>query len=494
MRVVGVYRSGEVGAIQDFGGGENFGEGRKRFRERLHPMTRIEGRGSRGKVGWKGGSRLRQMMGRMGGMKGWRGSGWSVNGWRAAIWLAALLTAVQACGYSVLTHEQLVDLAWNDSIRPLLLARFPGTTDEQLKEAHAYAYGGSAIQDMGYYPFGKEFFSDLTHYVRSGDFVAWMLTHARTVDEYAFAIGALSHYLGDSIGHAEAINPATAMEFPRLRERFGRSVTYDESPHGHIRTEFAFDVGELSAGALAPPGYLRSIGLRVPRKFLEEAFASVYGFDVHELWGHSHSAVRSYRSAVRRFIPAFAEAEVVLHRRHFPAPVEDEAHRIFAERVARTNDERKWTGKNRGPGVKAHLLAGVVLLAPKIGPISDLAIKIPNPNTQELYLRSVNHTGDRLRELLEQFHSDPRGEVRLANIDLDKGDHVKRGDYALADKTYAHLLARLTSRSTAGPARAIPGDVKENILEYYGAGTGTESARVKKRLESLKGMRVGEAN
>ena len=120
------------------------------------------------------------------------------------------LCASQGVAYSVLTHEELVDLAWNDSIRPLLLDRFPGASDAQLREAHAFAYGGSAIQDMGYYPFGKQFFSDLTHYVRTGDFVARMLRDAKTINEYAFAIGALSHYLGDTLGHSEAINPATA--------------------------------------------------------------------------------------------------------------------------------------------------------------------------------------------------------------------------------------------------------------------------------------------
>ena len=121
----------------------------------------------------------------------------------------ASCSAIMPAAYSVLTHEELIDLAWNDSIRPLLLARFPGATEDQLREAHAYAYGGCAIQDMGYYPFGKKFFSNLTHYVRTGDFIAWLFRNARTIDEYAFAIGALSHYLGDSIGHSQAINPAT---------------------------------------------------------------------------------------------------------------------------------------------------------------------------------------------------------------------------------------------------------------------------------------------
>jgi hypothetical protein len=402
--------------------------------------------------------------------------------------LAALFFSLNAAAYSVLTHEELIDLAWNDSIRPMLLKKFPGTTETQLLEAHAYAYGGCAIQDMGYYPFGKRFFSDLTHYVRTGDFVAWMLTNARTPDEYAFAIGALSHYLGDTIGHSRAINPATAVEFPKLEKEFGPSVTYDESPHGHIRTEFAFDVGELANHDFAPPAYLRFVGFKVPRKFLEQAFIHTYGFDVHEITGPAHPALRSYRTSVRSFIPAFAQAEVVLHRHKFPAKSNSEAYKIFTERVARTNYDRHWKHAYRGPGVKAHLLAILIFIIPKIGAISDLAIKIPNAETQEWYLSSVNHTADEFHRLLHQLAEDGKDPVRLANIDLDTGDHVKRGDYFLADETYAHLLARLTSK----PDRQIPADVRQNIFEYYShPGTGDDSmAQIEKQLVTLRTMKA----
>src|SRR5882672_7490686 len=94
-------------------------------------------------------------------------------------------------GYSVLTHEQVVDLMWNDQLQPLLLKRFPNATEQDLQKAHAYAYGGCVLQDMGYYPFGNRFFSDLVHYVRSGDFVEALLQDSADLNEYAFALGAL---------------------------------------------------------------------------------------------------------------------------------------------------------------------------------------------------------------------------------------------------------------------------------------------------------------
>ena len=400
--------------------------------------------------------------------------------------LTAIFCMPSASAYSVLTHEELIDLAWNGSIRPLLLARFPGATEEQLREAHAYAYGGSAIQDIGYYPFGKQFFSNLTHYVRSGDFIRWLLSNARTMDEYAFAIGALSHYLGDSIGHSEAINPATAVEFPDLKHKFGPSVTYDESPHAHIRTEFAFDIDELSDTAFAPPAYLRFIGFKVPRKFLEQAFINTYGFDIHELFGRTRPALRSYRTSVRSFIPAFAEAELVLHRHQFPPDPDDEAHRIFAARVARTNYERHWAHTFRGPGIRAHLLAALVFIIPKIGAASDLAIKIPKSGTEEWYLRSVNSTVDAFRGMLHEMATASGMPLTLPNLDLDTGKYVKLGDYPLTDQTYAALLDRITSK----PDRIIPEDLKQNIMGYYARlETSTKPAQqITRHLSVLKGM------
>jgi len=408
-----------------------------------------------------------------------------------AVLLALMLWAAHTTAYSVLTHEELIDLAWNDSIRPLLLKRFPGATEEQLLVAHAYAYGGSAILDMGYYPFGKQFFSNLTHYVRSGDFIAWLFRHAKTIDEYAFAIGALSHYLGDSIGHADAINPATALAFPKLARKYGPVVTYDESPHGHIRTEFAFDVQELANEEFAPPSYLRFIGLKVPRKFLERAFINNYGFDIHELLGRARPALRSYRTSVRTFIPSFAEAEVVLHGSKFPAPPEeDETYRKFTEQVARTNYERKWNHPYGGPGFKAHLLAVVVFLVPKVGSASDLAIKIPTPQTQDWYWRSVNRTVDEFRKVLRGLGTDSDGAPVLTNIDLDTGDRVKLGDYRRADQTYKLLLDRLTSK----PEQVIPRTLKQNIIDYYAAGRGFDSEKhIRERLKVLAEMKSTDA-
>jgi len=199
---------------------------------------------------------------------------------RAAILLVLVLPMAvpkPAAAYSLLTHEQLIDLTWDDSIVPLLLSRYPGLTQEQLDEARAYAYGGCIIQDIGYYPAGDRLFSDLTHYVRSGDFVVNLFRNAKNADELAFAIGALSHYAGDSIGHSLATNLAVPTEFPKLRKKYGGAVSYAEGKHQHVQVEFAFDINEISHHHMAPLHYLRHIGLKVPMKQLALAYYQTYG-------------------------------------------------------------------------------------------------------------------------------------------------------------------------------------------------------------------------
>lgn len=377
--------------------------------------------------------------------------------------LAIIALPASSPAYSVLTHEELIDLAWEDNIRPLLLARYPGISPAALNEAHAYAYGGSAIQDMGYYPFGKQFFSNLTHYVRTGDFIAALFRNAHNANELAFAIGALSHYLGDNTGHSECINPATAIEFPKLERKYGEIVTYDESPHGHVRTEFAFDIDQLSHHRLAPAAYLRHIGLKVPRALVERAFYETYGLPLNEVLGPEIPAIRSYRSSVRSFIPRFAHAEDVLHGSHFPQDVDDAAFEQFARDVQNADYQRHWNGSRKDAGFFTHVVAWFIVIVPKIGVVSDLAIRGPNKQTEQLYVRSVNDTMSQFRDVLQKLYQQPDAPIVLANRDLDTGNLVRPGSYALTDETYAVLLQKITAK----PDRHVPFGIRRDLLAFY---------------------------
>ena len=405
------------------------------------------------------------------------------SAWRRRL-IALLLCATPrpATPYSVLTHEQLVDLSWRDLIEPVLVARFPGTTRDQLLRAHAYAYGGCAIQDLGYYPFGKPFFSDLTHYVRSGDFIANLLRDAQTVDEYAFALGALSHYVGDNIGHKDAINRAVALAFPKLAQKHGGSVAYGQGPHQHVRAEFAFDIGQLSKHRLAPAAYLEYVGLKVSRSLLDRAIVETYGLERGEVLGQARPAIRSYRAAVRTFLPRFAYAESSIHGDEFPPDTPNPAFEIYSDRLARAEFEKTWNPFRRRAGIKTHLVALFVRFVPKIGAASDLAICIPTPETEDLYIRSMNRSVDAYRNFLQRLKDSPRGPLDLANRDLDTGDLTQPGVYPLTDKTYAKLLHQLTRTR----AHAVPVDVRNNILAYYASPAAPKNKRIQTDLDLLR--------
>jgi hypothetical protein len=376
-----------------------------------------------------------------------------------------LLGAASVCsGYSVLTHQAIIDLAWNDSIRPLLLSRYPRTTEEQLALAHAYAYGGCAIQDAGYYPFGNQFFSDLAHYVRSGDFVSSLFRNARDVNEYAFAIGALSHYLGDSIGHAEAINPATAIAFPKLEKKYGSIVTYEDAPRPYVATEFSFDVDQIAQDRFAPDAYLRYIGLKVPRELLERAFYETYGLRVTTVLGKTtRAAIRSYRGSIRSFIPTFAKAEVVIHRGEFPKDDASPALEAFTRRLQDAPYRPAWSDRYRAPSFGEHVLAVVIRGLPPVGPVIFLKFRGPNAEAEQLYIHSVNRTLSLYGARLDRLRLLPELPPALPNRDLDTGDWTRPGAYALTDQTYARLLHKITSK----PDALVPPGLQRDVQNYY---------------------------
>jgi hypothetical protein len=379
--------------------------------------------------------------------------------WLTAI-LLLLLSPPQAPAYSLLTHEQLIDLTWKSSIRPALLARYPHLTEDQILEAHAYAYGGCAIQDLGYYPTGDRFFSDLTHYVRAGDFVAALFRNAHNANELAFAIGALSHYVGDTIGHPLATNRAVPIEFPSLAARYGPLVNYGESPHAHVRTEFAFDVDGISKHRFAPAAYLKHIGLAVPTRQLATAYFETYGLGADYGSRRNRVTLRGYRFAVRTLLPRVAYAENLLHRHSFPPDIPGHETDHLQAQLAQADFENGWDQYRVDAGLGTHLLAAVLFILPKVGPLSCLSIKGPTQQGEADYIRSLNLAIPELRRQIARMAS---GNRLLPDKDLDTGAPVSPGGYPLTDSTYAQLLRRLASM----PTNPVPPGLKADILAYY---------------------------
>jgi hypothetical protein len=377
----------------------------------------------------------------------------------ATLLLVLLAVPQPTCAYSVLTHEQLIDLTWTDSIQLLLLRRYPKLTLAQLREARAYAYGGCVIQDLGYYPMGKPLFSDLLHYVRTGDFIRALFRDAKSPDDVAFAIGALSHYLGDTIGHAESINLAVGTEFPALAAKYGPNVNFAEGEHQHVRAEFAFDINEIAKHRLAPEAYLNHIGFAIPVPLLTRAFYDTYGLDLAKVLGHQRPTLQGYRYSVRTLLPRVAYAETLLHQKSMPPDTPSPALNQLNWQIATLATQDHWDSYRSNAGLGTHLLAGFIFILPKVGSLSDLSLRGPTPTTEQDYVNSLVHTVDVFCQMLAHA-STTSG---ITNLDLDTGDAIRPGTYRLCDETYANLLHQIA----LAPATPIPFGLKRDLLAYF---------------------------
>jgi len=377
----------------------------------------------------------------------------------AAIVLLLLICGGGLFAYSVLTHEEIVDLLWTDEIQPLLLLRFPNLSAEQLREAHAYAYGGSVIQDLGYYPFGNKDFSNLTHYVRSGDFVRELIIESRDANEYAFALGALSHYASDIAGHP-AINQSVAIAYPKLRAKYGGSVRYAQDKSAHLKTEFGFDTLQVSKNRYAPSQYHDFIGFEVSMPLLERVFPVVYGLELKDVLKHEDLAIGSYRFSISRVIPQMTQVALKTHKKDLIREEPTFAKQKFLYRLSRSDYEREWGKTYTKPGLGTRILAAFFRFLPKIGPLKGMGFNNPTPQTEDLYIKSINTTTDQYRALLEEVRS---GKLVLLNRDLDSGEVTKAAEYSLADESYAALLAELS----ANQFNLTSPQLRGNILDFY---------------------------
>src|SRR5215475_2880578 len=375
----------------------------------------------------------------------------------------AICTAVfcpYVSAYSVLTHEQVVDLAWEGTLQPMLLEKYPQSTPEDIRRAHAFAYGGSLVQDMGYYPFGKKYFSDLLHYVRTGDFVEVLFEEAHDINEYAFALGALAHYSSDNIGHP-VVNKVVAIEFPKLRAKHGDEVTYADDPKAHIRTEFGFDMAQVAKNRYTSDRYHDFVGFEVATPLLERAFQKTYALSLDEaLGGDEELAINSFRRAVSKFVPEMTRVALLKRKAQLVKESPNFDKRKFLYRLSRSNFEKEWGKGYRRPGFRERILAFLLRIIPKVGPFSALAFKVPSTQAEDMYIKSVNATLDNYHRLLAEVR---RGNIDLDDTDCDTGRSTKPGEYSLADKTYAHLLKDLATKSYLQPSP----ELRANVLAFY---------------------------
>jgi hypothetical protein len=378
-----------------------------------------------------------------------------------ARWIVLPLLATQAVhGYSVLTHEAIVDSMWDTSLKKLLLKRFPASTPEELEKAHSYVYGGCIVQDMGYYPFSSKFFSDLTHYVRSGDFVAALITESNDIDEYAFALGALAHYAADNSGHRMATNVAVPLLYPELRTKYGKTVTYWDSPISHLRTEFGFDVLQVAQGRYAPAQYHSFIGFEVSKPVLERAFHDTYGVEMKDVFGALDLALGSFRYSVSSIIPEMTRVAWQLRKETFIKEIPGVTRKKFLYTLSRSSYRKEWGKGYRQPGFGTRFVAFLLRVVPKIGPFRSLAFREPTPEVEKLFMASFNATVDNYRAMLAQVDSGP---LEMINTNLDLGTPAEGAPYDGTELTYGKLVDTLAKHKFGG----LSAELRENILDYY---------------------------
>ena len=369
-----------------------------------------------------------------------------------------VLATCPSPAYSVLTHEQIVDFLWNSDIKPILRERFPNTTPEEFQRAHAFAYGGCLIQDMGYFPGGNKFYSDLVHYVRSGDFVHDMILESRDVYELAFALGALAHYVSDITGHP-AVNHAVAMRFPKLRKKYGDEVTYADDRSSHVQTEFGFDVLEVAKQRYTSQAFHDFIGFEVARDLLDRSFFNVYGLQLKDVLSDEDRAIGSFRHGVSVWLPRLTQVALITKKKDLES-LPNFNPRTFRFILKRAEYEKEWGSNYYRPGFFSRFLAVIVKIVPKVGPFRALDIKPPNPETEKMYIASVERTVDAYRNAL---HSAGEKDTALADQDLDTGNPTTPGEYKLADRAYARLVKRLSKENFA----TMPPPLRQNVLAFY---------------------------
>jgi Zinc dependent phospholipase C len=383
---------------------------------------------------------------------------------KIAAWLAVFLWIIfwpaTASAYSVLSHEAIIDSAWNTDIKPLLLKRFPDATADELREAHGYAYGGAIIQDMGYYPHGSIFFSDLAHYVRSGDFVVALLHDAKDLNEYAFALGAMAHYVADTDGHRIGVNRAVPILYPMLRKKHGDFVTYEDDPLAHVKTEFGFDVLEVAKERYAPESYHDFIGFHVAAPLLEQAFRETYGLDLRSVLQNEDKVIGSYRRDVSGLIPTATRVAWALKKKEIKKDVPGITRRTFLYNLSRSSYEREWGKEYQPPSFSDRFLAFLYRLLPKFGPLRVLQLRTPTPETERMFEASFNATMDRYRQLLKE---QGEGSLKLPNSNFDVGEPTPPGQYRLNDETHAKLLDKLAKQNFAD----MRPELRAELLDFF---------------------------
>jgi hypothetical protein len=375
---------------------------------------------------------------------------------RLLLIILILKSPLPSTAFALLSHEAIIDATWEKTIKPLLKNKYPSVTEEQLKEAHAYLYGGSLIPDIGYYPFGSKLFTHLLHYVRSGDFINTVLTEAQNVNEYAFGLGLLCHYNADKYGHAEGTNLAVPVLFPKAKDKCGDTIVYECDRTKHIRTEFGFDVLQTAKGNYESKAKHDFIGFKMSEPVLERAFLKTYGIELKEVFTSFTLAVETFRFAVKQMIPELTKCAWKV-RKSFITKINPLAEQAkYTEKM-----DRKSYNKEFGrPHLKSSFFSLVISILPKIGPLRRLKFKEPDEQAEKIFDKSfesiISHYSSTLKKLEEE-------KLKIDNVNFDSGKKTTPGEYRIADETYYKLLKKQKRKKFEN----LDDGLRTNLIAYF---------------------------
>jgi hypothetical protein len=359
--------------------------------------------------------------------------------------LVALIGASPATshGFSVLAHQAVVDRSWDATLAPALQRRFPGGDPVR---ARSFAYGGSHVADLGYFPFGSKLFTELLHYVRTGDFVANLLAAARDADEYAFALGALAHYVAD----------------PKLGKKFGERVTYADDAASHLQTEFRFDVFQMARTRGSHDLFHHALQFEVATRVLDAAMAQTYGLRLGDLFASPEVAILTYRYAFRGLIHEATGIAWEIYRADIQALDPQATPAGFVYDLSREDFETEFGKVAAEPGYFAKAFAWLTMLVPNVGPFKRTVFKPLPPAAREQYAAALDHAVARYRAMVASLGS--RGAVDLPAQNLDTATPTRFGDYSPADEAYAGLVAALAAKADG---TAAPSALRADLRRFY---------------------------
>jgi Zinc dependent phospholipase C len=347
------------------------------------------------------------------------------------------------------------------NLKPALLAKYPASTPAELKKAHAYAYGGCLMPDMGYMPFGNPYFTDLLHYVRTGDFVSELINESKNINQYAFALGALSHYMADEYGHSLATNKTVPIIFPDLQKKFGNTITYGDDHTSHSRTEFGYDVIQTAQGHYATIAYHDFIGFSMDSTLLANAFMKIYGEQLSVVFPDYSSTINTFRWGVRDMFPAIIHRAWHLKKNEIIANNHSASRSRFRYHMSRRTFNKEFGDNYTKPSFKARVIAFILEILPKIGPLRRLKFKDPGPEGEKLFNASIDSILVHYTLALQQVS---HHKAALKNIDYDTGMPTTIHEYELTDKTYGQWLQSLQKQNFINADDAL----KQNLATYYG--------------------------